>query len=108
MDLGEGRNVAQLFVAAAHAEPLSWTLALAPSKLLCRRLEDSAEAFIFEILEAKFQRVHLDRMSELVHVRLARKVIRCRCQCPVRSLAQRRLYLMKDDSLIRNIVVGAN
>ncbi len=77
---GAGGHVAALFVSDGEAESLAFACFLWwPGKRLCRRLEDTAQPGIGEILPAKLERIHLRRAGQIIYVGLASKVVRgCR------------------------------
>ena len=108
MDLREGGNVSQLLVSPAHAVSLPGALALAPAELFGGRFENGSQPFIFQVLQPELQRIHLHRMRQFVHVRLARKVVGSRGQRSIRSLPQWRFHCMKHDPLVSNFIVRTN
>ena len=92
IDLHEGRDVSQLFVAAAHSKSLAGHgLSLSPAELVRRSLENRAQPFVLEVLHAELQRIHLQSMRQFVHVRLAGKMVGRSGERAVRPLPQRRM-----------------
>src|SRR6185437_9489464 len=85
-DFGAGGDVATFFESSGDANSVHWhttsaraeagpALVFVPPELIGSRLKHGAEPLIFEVLQAKFQRIHTDFVRQFVHVRLARKVI---------------------------------
>src|SRR4029077_4274089 len=78
IDLREGRNISQLFVAAAHSKsPTRLSFLFSPAELVRRSLENCAQSFVSQVLHAELKRIHLQSTRQFVHVRLARKMV-CR------------------------------
>ena len=53
---------------------------LAPAERFRGSLQHIAQSFVFRILQTKLQRLNVDRVRQLIHVRLAREVVRRGCQ----------------------------
>src|SRR5262249_3689554 len=79
-------NVATFFESAADSEPVPRGGLAAPTELLCCRLKYSPQPLVLQVLEPEFQRVHIHSMGQLVHMRLASKVVGCGGEAPIRSL----------------------
>src|SRR5207248_5629276 len=75
-----------------------------PRKAIRSSLEYRTDPTIFQILQAKCERLDLQRSRKLVHVRLAGEMICSSGQASVGSLAQWRLHGMKVNALIRDLV----
>ncbi len=69
-----------------------------PAEPLGGGVEHGAEAVVAEVLAAELQRVHADRVGELVHDRLAGEVVRGGGEGAVGTLAERRVGLVDGDS----------
>ena len=57
-----------------HAETISAAglrFCPTPTEALCRRLEHRAQARLFQIVEAEFERIHLHVARQFIHVHLA-------------------------------------
>src|SRR5207248_6949760 len=75
-----------------------------PCKAIRSGLEYRTNPSIFQILQAKCERLDLQRSRKLVHVRLAGEVICSSGQASVGSLSKGRFHGMKVNALIRDFV----
>jgi hypothetical protein len=62
---------------------IGFLLCAAPSKTVRGGLENIAEAWIVQIIEAEGERVHLRGGRKLIHVGFAREMVGRRGQCAV-------------------------
>src|SRR5262249_50767558 len=89
--LGAGGHVSALFGAAGNAEAaLRSGLILAPSESFGGGTQRGAEPRVVKVLQAELERIECHAVRDLVHMRLAGKIVGGRSKTPVGTLTQRR------------------
>src|SRR5207244_4729678 len=66
VDFNAGSDVSALFKSAAHSDTMSGRFLLTPAELPGSRFEHGAQAIVRQILQAEFQRIHVQRMSDFI------------------------------------------
>src|SRR5262249_36731472 len=106
------RNVRSLLESARNPEAASATpgsLADAsgsclPAESIGSRFKNGPQPLIAEILQPELKRVDAGQIGQLIDVPLAGKIVRRGSECPVRSLSQGRVRLMKFLALGRDVI----
>ena len=100
--LGAGGDVAVLLESAGDAD----ALALTPSEALGGGLEHGAETIVLQVLETEFERVHFERVGQLIDVHFTREMVGGGGQAAVGSLAERRLGGVESIALVGDVVLA--
>src|SRR4029077_13857396 len=104
-DFHKGRDISELFVTSADAVTVMGGFGSAPAEFLCALDEYGAKPFFFEVQDAKFQGIHLEGVSDFVHVNFAGKMVCGGSEAAIRALAKRRLNGVELDELVGHVIV---